>query len=248
MFFDRVKVLLFDLSIFNTTLKESSSDLIEAARCGFKQKVFFVNAHCINVAVKDASYKAALQDASILYADGSGMRLAAKIYGESLRDNVNGTDLFPMLCRDAAAAGVSIALLGAKPGIAERCAQRMQEQFPGLQIVWTHHGYLRSEHTQSVIESLNNSGASMLFVAMGVPAQELWIMRHADELKASVILGVGALFDFYSGEVSRAPLFLRKRGLEWLYRFLLEPKRMFSRYIIGNPRFILRTLLMRRRH
>jgi len=236
---------LFGLPICNSTLPEASASLVKAAAEGARRQVLFVNAHCVNVAARNRTYLDTLRGADVLYADGSGMRLAARLSGQSLRDNVNGTDLFPLLCQDAAAAGVSIALLGARPGIAERCAANMRSRFPKLQVVWTHHGYLQHTDISSVISSLNDSGAGMIFVAMGVPAQELWISRYANTLNSPVLLGVGALFDFYSGEVSRAPLFMRKLGIEWIYRFILEPRRMFTRYILGNPLFLLRALRRR---
>jgi N-acetylglucosaminyldiphosphoundecaprenol N-acetyl-beta-D-mannosaminyltransferase len=241
------RVPLFGLPIHNVSLDEASAELLDAAQNGARRQVFFVNAHCVNVAARDRAYLDALGAADVLYADGSGMRLAARLAGQTLRDNVNGTDLFPLLCRDAAAAGVGVALLGARPGIAERCAENMQRRFPGLRVVWTHHGYLKDEEGPALIASLNDSGVGLLFVAMGVPAQELWITRHADALRPPVLLGVGALFDFYSGEVSRAPAFIRKLGLEWVYRFMLEPRRMFARYILGNPVFVLRALRRRMR-
>lgn len=236
---------LFGLPISNVSLEEASAGLVKAAKEGLRRQVFFVNAHCVNVAARDRGYLDVLRGAHLLYADGSGMRLAARLAGQRLRDNVNGTDLFPLLCRDAAAAGMGIALLGARPGVAERCAENMRRRFPGLRVVWTHHGYLKDEEVPALIASLNASGAGLLFVAMGVPAQELWIARHAGALQAPVLLAVGALFDFYSGEVSRAPVFMRKLGLEWMYRLLLEPRRMFARYVLGNPTFVLRALLRR---
>jgi N-acetylglucosaminyldiphosphoundecaprenol N-acetyl-beta-D-mannosaminyltransferase len=123
----------------------------------------------------------------------------------------------------------------------------MKDQYPNLQIVWTHDGYFTPNDETQMIESINSSGAQILFVAMGVPIQELWIDRNAEKLHAPVILGVGALFDFYSGTIPRAPQQVRQLGLEWLFRFIIEPRRMFARYILGNPVFILRALWRRMR-
>jgi exopolysaccharide biosynthesis WecB/TagA/CpsF family protein len=236
---------IFGLRIRNSTLPEASALLVDAASAGVRQRVFFVNAHCVNVAARDKAYLAALNAADLLFADGSGMRMAAKLANIRLRDNVNGTDLFPIVCRDAAAGGVSIALLGARPGVAKRCGENMAHRFPGLQVALTHHGYLADVDAAPLIREINSSGAGILFVAMGVPSQELWIRQYANQLRVPVLLGVGALFDFYSGAVSRAPVLIRTMGMEWLYRFLLEPRRMFSRYILGNPLFIGRALMLR---
>jgi N-acetylglucosaminyldiphosphoundecaprenol N-acetyl-beta-D-mannosaminyltransferase len=236
---------IFGLPIRNVALAEASALLVNAASAHLRQQVFFLNAHCANVAVSNKAYVEALRAADLRFADGSGMRIAAKLTGVTLRDNVNGTDLFPLLCRDAAIKGVGIGLLGARPDVAHRCAETMASRFPGLQVAFTHHGYFSEADTPSIIRSINASGAGLLFVALGVPSQELWIARHAAELQVPVILGVGALFDFYSGTVRRAPLAVRKLGMEWAYRFLLEPRRLFARYVLGNPLFLWRVAVRR---
>jgi exopolysaccharide biosynthesis WecB/TagA/CpsF family protein len=238
---------IFGLTIRNVALAEASALLVNAASAHLRQQVFFLNAHCVNVAMSNKKYVEALRAADLRFADGSGMRIAAKLAGVTLRDNVNGTDLFPLLCRDAARNGVSIGLLGARPDVAARCAETMASRFPGLRVAFTHHGYFSEADTPSIIRSINESGTGLLFVALGVPSQELWIARHAAELQVPVILGVGALFDFYSGSVRRAPLAFRKLGMEWAYRFLLEPRRLFARYVFGNPLFIWRVVVRRLR-
>ncbi|AEJ01061.1 glycosyl transferase, WecB/TagA/CpsF family [Nitrosomonas sp. Is79A3] len=236
---------LFGLNIEDKRLAEASTDIVRDAKLGTRQRVYFVNAHCINVAATDIKYLSVLQDGALLYADGSGMRMASKLAGFSLKDNVNGTDLFPLICRDAANSGIKLALLGARPGIAQRCADNMRNQFPDLKFVWIHDGYFSLDDEMNMIKTINDSSAQILFVAMGVPKQELWIARNADKLHVPVMLGVGALLDFYSGTIPRAPQRVRQLGLEWLFRFILEPRRMFSRYIVGNPVFIIRALWWR---
>lgn len=239
------QIPLFGLKIEDTTLADASARIVNDAKSGVRRNIYFVNAHCINIAAVNEDYLSVLQDGSTLYADGSGMRLAAKLAGFSLKDNVNGTDLFSVICHDAAADGVKLALLGARPGIAERCAENMKIQFPKLDIVWVHDGYFKQDDEVAIIDTINHSGAEILFVAMGVPMQELWIARNVNTLRVPVLLGVGALFDFYSGIMPRAPYWLRQLGLEWLFRYLMEPRRMFMRYIVGNPLFIIRTLFRR---
>jgi exopolysaccharide biosynthesis WecB/TagA/CpsF family protein len=226
----------------NATLTEAAQRLTADAASGRPGRVFFINAHCINVASRDAAYSAALSRSTRLFADGVGMAMAARLWGVSLRDNVNGTDLFPVLCENAARKGVPLALLGARPGIAEQCARRMQERHPGLRIAWTHHGFYPPEDEDRIIREINRSGARILLVAKGVPLQELWIDRHAARLCVPVLMGVGALFDFYSGAMPRCPRALRSVKLEWLFRFLHEPRRLFGRYIVGNPLFLCRIL------
>ncbi len=240
-------ISLFGLDIEDTTLTDASSRIIRDANLNVRRKVYFVNAHCINIAAMDANYLGVLQDGTSLFADGSGMRLASRLAGFPLKDNVNGTDLFPLICRDAADARVKVAFLGARPGIAQRCADNMKNQFPDLEIVWIHDGYFSLDDEVEMIKAINDSGAQILFAAMGVPKQEFWITRNVEELRVPILLGVGALFDFYSGTMPRAPQRVRQLGLEWLFRFIMEPRRMFVRYILGNPVFIIRTFWRRLR-
>ncbi|HEV7432372.1 MAG TPA: WecB/TagA/CpsF family glycosyltransferase, partial [Steroidobacteraceae bacterium] len=143
---------------------------------------------------------------------------------------------------------VPIAFLGARRGVAHKCAASMEQRYPGLRIVWVEHGYHSSAEEDVKLHELNASGAKMLLVAKGVPGQELWIAANAERLTPPVILGVGALFDFYSGAISRAPRLLRELRMEWLYRLLREPRRLFRRYVFGNPEFVARVLLRRLFH
>ena len=241
-------ISLFGLNIEDAILAEASASIIHEAKLDVRRKIYFVNAHCINIAATNADYLHILQDkGALLFADGIGMRLTSKLAGFPLKDNVNGTDLFPLICREAADTGVSLAFLGARPGIAQRCADNMKIQFPELKIVWIHDGYFSFRDEEKIINDINGSGAQILFVAMGVPMQEFWVARNADKLCVPVLLGVGALFDFYSGAMPRAPQRMRQLGLEWLFRFMMEPRRMFMRYIVGNPVFMIRVLWRRLR-
>lgn len=236
-------VSLFGLHIEDVTLTDASASIIHDAKSGVRRKIYFVNAHCINTAAVNAKYQSVLHDKDVLlFADGIGMRLASKFAGHQLVDNVNGTDLFPLICRDAANSGVKLALLGAHPGIAQRCADNMRDQFPNLEIALTQDGYFSVDNETGIIKTINDSNAQILFVAMGVPRQELWIARNADKLHVPIVLGVGALFDFYSGAMPRAPKKMRQLGLEWLFRLIMEPRRMFARYILGNPVFMMRVI------
>ena len=236
---------LFGLPFDDVTITEASNDIVSQIPLGISRQIFFVNPHCVNVAAKDKLYYDTLLKADTLYADGSGMKIASKFSGTAFVDNVNGTDLFPAICHEVSKTDISIALLGSKPGIAEKCAKKIMEASPGLKVVWTHNGYFDSKDEPELIKSLNDSGASILFVARGVPEQELWIARNNEKIIIPVKIAVGALFDFYSGSMPRAPYLMRKMGIEWVFRLMLEPRRMFGRYIIGNPVFLLRLLVLR---
>lgn len=236
---------LFGLRFWDTSLERAADFLVECALQNRRFEGFFVNAHCVNVAAQDAAYARLLGTAPCLFADGAGMSIAARMHGMRLQHNVNGTDLFPVLCAAAARAEVPIALLGARPGVAEQCARRMQSQCPALRVAWTGHGYLTAGEEELHLQRLNVSGAGILFVAKGVPVQEHWIAAHRDRVAAPVLLGVGALFDFYSGAMRRAPRVVRQLQAEWVYRLLQEPGRLSRRYLLGNPAFLARTLRWR---
>lgn len=238
-------IKLFGLSIENVRLPEATRSVIEDAELARRRLVFFVNAHCVNVAATNPAYLEALQRTDRLFADGSGLALASRLADSPLVDNVNGTDMFPSLCEQAAQRDLPIALLGAEPVVVERCAENMQRRFPRLQVAWTHHGYFSAEEEPQMIERLNRSGARILLVALGVPRQELWLTRCAPQIEVPVQMAVGGLFDFYSGRRKRAPALLRRAGLEWTFRLAQEPRRLFRRYIMGNPVFLTRAMRLR---
>ncbi len=239
---------IMGMRYWDVELDTAAQFLINAAAEHRRIQVYFVNAHCVNVAARDPSYAEILKRAPFLFADGAGMALAARLNGVTLANNVNGTDLFPKLCAASAAAGVPVAFLGARPGVARQCATIMEREYPGLRVVWAEDGYLSHETEQLKLAELNSSGAELLFVAKGVPMQEHWIAANAAHLATPVILGVGALFDFYSGNLPRASPLVRKLRMEWVYRLVQEPRRLFRRYVLGNPEFIARALLWRLSH
>ena len=162
--------------------------------------------------------------------------------GRCFRANLNGTDLFVPLCEGAADRGQSIFFLGGRPGVAEQAARKAQELAPGLQVAGTADGYFSQNDEADVIERINASGADILLVAFGVPLQDVWIAKHRDRLSPRLAIGVGAQFDFWSGQVQRAPQPVRQIGLEWVWRLGLEPRRLFQRYVFGNPVFVARAL------
>ena len=229
---------LFGLALANATRDQMALSLVNDAYYGIRRVISFVNAHCINVARGDRRYSDALQSADLLLPDGAGMRIAARLAGQTTGENLNGTDLFPLLCERAAASGVTIYLLGGEPGVAAAAAAEMQRRFPQLQVAGAEDGFFKPADTDRMIADINASGAGMLFVGLGVPLQELWIAEHAPRLDAPVVLGVGGLFDYYSGRIPRAPLLVRKFGFEWAWRLVQEPRRLAHRYLVGNATFL----------
>ncbi|MGP6085892.1 WecB/TagA/CpsF family glycosyltransferase [Antarctobacter jejuensis] len=218
----------------------TSQQTIEALLDGTARRIYFLNAHCANMRARDPEYAAALQRADVILPDGIGVELAARMRGAGLTENLNGTDLTPKLLHAAARRGQSVFLFGAKPGTADAAARKLALSIPGLRIAGTRDGYDGAANSAEAIAEINASGADILLVAMGVPRQELWINTHADELNPRLVLGVGALFDFLSGNVQRAPQPVRKAGMEWAWRLAMEPRRMANRYLVGNFTFMAR--------
>jgi len=233
-------VNLFGLEISNISVHEAIHWIAKCALLRQKTLLNFVNAHCINVASKDVDYYRVLRTSTRLFPDGSGISKAMQLRGMQLRENLNGTDLFPPLCELAAIHGLSIYLLGAAPGVAAQAATNMQQRYPNLHIAGSRDGFFSAAEEAQVITDINRSGADILLVAMGVPRQEKWLADNLDKLHTSVNMGVGGLFDFFAEKVSRAPLWLRSVGMEWTWRLLQEPRRMWRRYLLGNPAFMAR--------
>lgn len=202
--------------------------------------VAYVNAHTLNLAAGDLSFREVLGRAALVLNDGAGIAIAGRIQGRPFPANLNGSDFNPLIARLAADRGWPLFLLGARPGVAEAAARRLGEQSPGVQVAGVHHGYF--DDSDEVVRSIRESGARVLMVAMGNPRQELWLGRHLGATGCRFGVGVGAFFDFTAGTVRRAPRWLNRVGLEWLFRLVQEPGRMWRRYVIGNPLFVWRVL------
>ncbi|MCC1493853.1 WecB/TagA/CpsF family glycosyltransferase [Cognatishimia sp. F0-27] len=225
-----------DLSIVDASFDATIDALLSNGR----QRVHFMNAHCCNVMQRDHAYAMAVRTADILLPDGIGVALAAKMDGKALAANLNGTDLVPALLAKAATQGKSVFLFGGTPGTAEKAARTLATKIPGLRIAGTRDGYEGAQNDEAAIAAINASGADIVLVALGVPQQEIWLHRNAHRLDAPLSFGVGALFDFLAGNVSRAPAFVRKARCEWVWRLANEPARLANRYLVGNATFMAR--------
>ena len=201
-------------------------------------RVYYGNAHTMVTAAKNRALAEALERSDLLLADGSGVRWGSALLGKPLIHNLNGTDLVPSLCENGASKGLSIYLLGAKPGVAQEAAANLKKAYPGLVIAGTQHGYFSETETSQILEAIRFTCPQLLLVAMGVPRQEIWIDQYATQLPGITCMGVGGLFDFVAQRVVRAPYFIRAIGMEWLWRLAMEPNRLWRRYIIGNLVFL----------
>ncbi len=233
--------------IDNLTMAEASARIVALAQSNEATQACFVNADCFNIAYSDEDYRGTLARANLVLADGIGVRLAGAILDQNVRENVNGTDMLPYLCAAVEAAGMGIYLLGGKPGIADDAGKWIREHYPNLMLAGTHHGYFSEEEESGVLEEIAASKAGVVLVALGSPRQDKWIAAHRLQVGPKVLIGVGGLLDFYSGRISRAPIWMRELGMEWLYRFWQEPGRMWRRYFVGNFEFLYHVLSERMR-
>lgn len=231
---------LFGIAINNDSMAEAVTKITSSSRIDRANTVCFVNVNTFNLATQFQQLPNVVNQADLVFPDGSGVRIAAKRMGIELRDNVNGTDLLPHLCRNAIQARKRLFLLGAEDGVAEKTARNLQQTFPGLEIAGVHHGYFDKNDSGEVIAKVNDAKTDILLVAFGSPIQEAWLQEHRQVLKVDAALAVGGLFDFFSGRIPRAPMLMRRYGLEWVWRLIQEPRAKFHRYVIGNPKFLWR--------
>jgi N-acetylglucosaminyldiphosphoundecaprenol N-acetyl-beta-D-mannosaminyltransferase len=239
------RICVGDVSFDNVNMEQAVariSKMLEGTRA---QQVSFVNPACVNIAAHDRGYRRLLARAEMVLPDGIGIKIAADLLGVPLKQNVNGTDLFPRLCEMFERRGVSIFLLGGQPGVAERVAEVIGQRWPDLRIVGVRDGFFSVAQEGEVAAEVSASWADVVLVARGVPMQDVFIDRHLHQLGVKVAIGVGGLFDFVSGRINRAPLWMRDSGLEWIYRLMQEPSRMWRRYLVGNFTFLGRIVLQR---
>jgi N-acetylglucosaminyldiphosphoundecaprenol N-acetyl-beta-D-mannosaminyltransferase len=188
----------------------------------------------------DAEYQEIVRAADMVTADGRGVIWMARVLGLPVTERVSGVDLVERICARAREKAYSVYLLGALPGVAEEAARALESRCPGLKVVGTHHGYFTSEEEPKVVRRIVEAKPDIIFVALGAPRQEKWIRRHMAELQAPVAIGVGGSFDVLAGRVPRAPQWMQKTGLEWLYRLARDPKRLPRMWAL--PRLMWMTL------
>ena len=193
------------------------------------------NAEIVYEAMHDASFAQLVNDAALVLPDGAGVVLGAKILKTPLKQKVAGIDFAAALMDVLVRQGKRLYLLGSKPGVAEQAAENLRKKHPGLQICGTADGYFKDEGP--VVEKINASGADVLFVCLGAPKQELFMQRHQQQLQVSFMIGLGGSLDGFAGNVRRAPDWMIRLQLEWLYRLLKEPRRLGR--MMRLPKFLM---------
>ncbi len=235
---------IMGVSVVAATADEAGRAIDARLDRGERIMLAFMNAHTSNLAGADEAYRDLLGGFTVLN-DGVGLDIASRVlHGTGFPENLNGTDFVPGYLQHTSRR-FRIFLLGAHPGVAQEAADALHRLAARHEIVGTRDGYFPNEQAPSVVAAIAESQADLLLVALGNPAQERFIANHFTGLNVQMAIGVGALFDFLSGRVSRAPAVFRTLRSEWIYRLALEPGRLWRRYILGNFKFISRLLWVR---
>ncbi len=216
---------------------------------GKPEYVVTPNAQHILTLQKDAHFREIYRQAFLVVPDGVSLLWAAKFLQTPLKGRVNGTDLFERLCAISVEKGLKIFLLGGRPGAAEKAKETLQARYPSLKIVGTHcppYGFESNPAELALINAnIKAAAPHILFVGLGAPKQEYWIYANYQQLGVPISLGIGVSFELVADMVKRAPVWMQKMGLEWFFRLIVEPRRLWQRYIIGNPHFIWLVLMQR---
>jgi len=206
-----------------------------------------LNVYCVNLALKYRWLYGFVQSAHLVFCDGDGVRLGLRLSGYTPPPKITYNEWLWQLSAFCERKKYRLYFLGGKPGVAEKAARNLKTRYPNLNVVGIQHGFFRKDgkENQDVVDNINHAAPDILLVCFGMPAQERWIADNWQSVNAHVFLKGGAAFDYASGRLKKAPALLIGWHLEWLYRLLQEPRRLFGRYVIGNPYFVLRVVLAR---
>jgi len=240
---------LLGVQISALTVDRLHARIAEIIQADRRALVLHANAHGLNLAYRHAWLRRFLNQAEIVFSDGAGVILGGRIMGFHIPERITYADWMWQLAEFGARQGFSFYFVGARPGVAEKAAARLCERFPDLRVVGTHPGYFDMtagcSETLAVVEQINAVRPNILVVGFGMPLQERWLLENWAEIEANVALTGGAVFDYISGDLRRAPRWMTDNGLEWLGRLLIEPRRLWRRYVVGNPLFLWRVVKQR---
>lgn len=232
-------VKVFNTHIHNLNMQETIA-LVEESIIQKKQLHHtVVNAGKIVALQTDKELRESVNNADVINADGQAVVWASKILKKPLKERVAGIDLFSNLLEIAHQKNYKVFLLGAKEEVLQDLIKKLSHQYNPEIIAGHHHGYFTPEEEPEIVQKIAQSQANMLFVAMTSPKKEIFLNTHKEALQeVNFIMGVGGSFDVLAGKTKRAPLWMQKAGLEWFFRFIQEPKRMWKRYLVGNTKFL----------
>lgn len=248
---DMKTILLLGNKITCITAAELNEEVSRIIRANQKELILHTNIHGINLALQEGWLREFRNSAHIVFSDGHGPVLGAALLGESIPGRIPITDWIWDFCSYCAVNNFSLFFLGTTQNIIEKARDVFLQKYPGLSIKGLHNGFFNKSgpENDAVIEQINRASPDVLIVAFGMPLQEKWLMENWNKLNAKVFLVGGACFDYASGSLKRGPKFLIDIKLEWLGRLVIEPKRLWKRYLIGNTVFftkIIKELIQKR--
>lgn len=228
---------ILEVTVHATSYLDATERVLAWARIGASRYVCACNVHMVMEAHDDPVFRGVVNGADLVSPDGMPLVWALRLLGVREATRVYGPDLMLAVCAAAERESIPVGLYGGAEPVMERVKLRLREQFPDLNMAYTHSPPFGTgaEH-QGDIEAITRSGVRILFVALGCPKQERWMARHRD-LVPAVMVGVGAAFDFLAGAKPQAPRLMQNTGLEWAFRLATEPRRLWRRYVVHNPRF-----------
>jgi N-acetylglucosaminyldiphosphoundecaprenol N-acetyl-beta-D-mannosaminyltransferase len=233
-------VLIVGVTVEAQRYAGAIASLLEVAQLGESRRAHFATVHTIVEATRSAALRGALASAWMVCTDGVPLTWVARMRGAAA-ERVAGPDVMLSLCDLGRDLKLRHYFLGGGLGTAERLAGMLATRFPGLVVAGTAAPPFRDlsdAEDQAIVDAVNEADPDVVWVGLGSPKQELWAASHAGRLRCDLVLPVGAAFDFHSGRLRRAPAFLRRLGLEWLFRLAMEPRRLFRRYLVTNTRFV----------
>lgn len=228
--------------VSNVTMEETICNIEEMINNNEKSYIVPINVDVVIKIEKDEELKKIVDSANMVLIDGTPLVWISKLKKRPVKEKISGSDLVPKLFEVAANKGYSIFILGGKEGIAEQAKEKMKEKYKDINIVGTYapnFGFEKDDNELNKInEMINKTNPDLLIVCLGCPKQEKWIFNNIQKYNARVSICAGATVDFLAGNVKRAPKWVSKCGLEWFYRFLQEPKRLFKRYFVDDIKII----------
>lgn len=227
---------IFDCRVNPLTMQKTVASIADRLEQGkFTQHVVVNVAKLVKIQ-SDSALKSVVLACDIINIDGMGVIWGARFLGYKVPERVAGIDLFFELLKLAEKTGYSVFFLGAEESVVKTAVNNLRKRLPKLVVAGWHHGYFWDEE-EKVVELIQSSGATMLFVAISSPKKEQFIDKWKDRLGVKFVMGVGGTFDIVAGKTKRAPLWMQQCGLEWFFRFLQEPGRMWKRYLVTNSHF-----------
>lgn len=231
---------ILNANIDNFSMQETLAKIKESIDKKEQIHHVVVNAGKIVAMQKDLKLRKSVNESDLINADGQAVVWASKILGKPLKERVAGIDLMVNLVKKAHENNYKIFFFGAKEEVVKKVVDIYASQYSTSIIAGYRNGYFKKEEEKNIAKEIAHSGANILFVAISSPTKENFLYDNKNLLKnVNFIMGVGGSFDVIAGKVKRAPMWMQKVGLEWFYRFIQEPKRMWKRYLIGNTNFIL---------